>query len=366
MGANTGTLSPSEQRWVQTRTYLRENRRQLDLAAAAEFPELDRAAGTALLTRPQWMPARAVPLEHIRLELTVAPSSSPTPRSAALPQRASGAMYSDYAEVVGEIAAPAVFENRRTYRLLEADLAGHSPRMRFTTGRYFDSVNIGEAAAHEFADRIQGRATTSGVREAVTDPCDPTQRAINLAISTMTIRRDPASGASEFLLHWRDPRKVGHAGGLYQVVPVGIFQPSGNADWNLDNDFSLWHNIVREFAEELCGVEEDHGSERAPIDYATWDFAAQLTQGRSDGTVRAYCLGLGVDPLTFATDLLTAVVIDAPLFDSVFARVIDSNAEGRVLQWQPFTTAHIRALAGGHPMQAAGAATVELALGLTA
>ena len=32
--------------------------------------------------------------------------------------------------------------------------------------------------------------------------------------------------------HYRQPGRVSHAGGLYQVIPVGVFQPSGEAPWN--------------------------------------------------------------------------------------------------------------------------------------
>ena len=42
-----------------------------------------------------------------------------------------------------------MFENRPTYRLTEADLT--KPRLAFTRGRYFDGVDTGEAAAHEYA-----------------------------------------------------------------------------------------------------------------------------------------------------------------------------------------------------------------------
>ena len=41
----------------------------------------------------------------------------------------------------------------------------------------------------------------------------------------------------------------------------------------------------------------------------------------SASRIRAYCLGLGADPLTFALDLLTAVVIDAPLYDELFGEM---------------------------------------------
>ena len=145
-----------------------------------------------------------------------------------------------------DLAAPAVFENRVTYRLTEAVLisglisglsaglsSGLTPgasRLAFTRGRYFDGVDTGEAAAHEYAaTRLGGRP--AGLRALIADPCDLRRRPANLAISTLTLRLDRATGRASFLLHWRDPAKVGHAGGLYQVIPVGVFQPSGEAGW---------------------------------------------------------------------------------------------------------------------------------------
>lgn len=365
MATRSRTLTDSEQAWVRTRTYLREHRNELDLAAAEEYPHLERVAGTALLARREWLPTTPVRLQDITLEWVPSADASTgvqAPRSSVLPTRACGSPYETYSAAVGEIATPAVFENRPTYRMLHAALTGESPRLRFGSGRYFDSIDVGEAAAHEFAVAYRDGAVPSGLRAAISDPCDPGQRHVNLAISTLTIRRDPGTGEQTFLLHWRDPRKVGHAGGMYQVVPVGIFQPSGYAEWNIDNDFSLWRNMLREFAEELCGADEDHGSEEAPISYGSWDFATRLTQGIDEGSVEAYCLGLGVDPLSFATDLLTAVVIDGPLFDDLFHRIATHNDEGRVLELQPFTAERVGQLLAEHPFQAAGAAVLRLAV----
>ncbi|QIS23426.1 transcriptional regulator [Nocardia terpenica] len=302
-------------------------------------------------------------IEDIALEWSPSAPIPPVPlASPVLPIGDSGQAYRTYAEAVGAIAAPSVFENRPTYQLLHADLAAAKPTMRFGLGCYFDSINVGEAAAHEFALRQRGQAIDAGVRAAVEDPCDPAQRPVNLAISTLTIRREPQTGAKSFLLHWRDPRKVGHAGGLYQVVPVGIFQPSGYAEWNIGHDFSLWRNMVREFSEELRGESEDHGSEQARIDYDSWNFAKHMEQARRDGALTAYCLGLGVDPLSFATDLLTAVIIDAPAFDSLFPVSATSNAEGRVLELQPFTEERVAEILARHPIQAAGRAALRLAI----
>ena len=361
MDAVDHQLTTSERDWADTRAYLKRHRSELDRAVVKDYPHALRVAETTLLSRREWMPTAALRFEDVRLEwCPTPPAGRAVHASPVLPLRGDGSRYGSYAEAVGAIAAPTVFEDRPTYRLLDADLVSDSPVMRFGPGSYFDSINVGEAAAHEAAVARRDGAVIDGVRARITDPCDPGQRPVNVAISTVTIRRDTATGAGEFLLHWRDPRKVGHAGGLYQVVPVGIFQPSGYASWNRHNDFSLWRNTVREFAEELGGASEDHGSERAPIDYEAWDFASRLTRGLSSGSVDAYVLGLGVDPVSFATDLLTAVVIDGPLFDELFGTIASRNAEGRVLEWQPFTVDNVERALAAYPFQAAGAAVLRL------
>ena len=114
-------------------------------------------------------------------------------------------------------------------------------------------------------------------------------------------------------------------------------------------------------AEELLGESEDHGSESAPIDYDTWPFATHLTTALSTGAASAYCVGLGVDPLTFATDLLTVLVIDADTFDTLFPNLTTGNDEGRILTPQPFTATTINNFIHHKPMQAAGAAILQLA-----
>jgi hypothetical protein len=183
-----------------------------------------------------------------------------------------------------------------------------------------------------------------------------------MAVSALTLRHDRAANTASFPLHWRDPARVGHAGGMYQVIPVGIFQPSGEAPWNEANDFDLWRGMLREYAEELLGHGEDHGSETAPIDYGRWPLASQMTGALNDGRIRAYCLGMGADALTFALDLLAVVVIDAPLYDDLFGDLVSGNAEGSVLKPRPFDEPTVTELTTRYPVQAAGAAVLELAI----
>jgi hypothetical protein len=85
------------------------------------------------------------------------------------------------------------------------------------------------------------------------------------------------------------------------------------------------------------------------------------------GRLAVHCLGLGVDPLSFATDLLAVAVFDADLFDAEFAGLVARNAEGRVITGGgsagiPFTADTIARLTDGRePFQAAGAALLRLA-----
>jgi len=363
---NAKSEAESRHAWLDIRKYLVDNRHQLAVEAADQYAMNRRVAGTPLLAPESWIPAKPIPLTSIALEFDpTAEFAGITGRESvahdSIPLRLDGSHYGSYAEAIAELAPPAVFENRPTYRLIYANLTAATPLLRMGRGTYFDSLNTGEASAHEYAARRLTPDTAASLRSAIGDPWDATSRPINIAISTLTIRRAADTGESTFFLHWRDPAKVGHAGGLYQVVPVGIFQPSAEASWNERHDFSLWRNVVRELSEELLGESEDHGSSVAPIDYDDWSFASRLTAGLDDGSVQASCVGLGVDPLTFATDLLTVVSINSHLFDDLFGEVVESNDEGRVLAPQPFTGEVVDEFVRHKPMQAAGAAVLQLA-----
>lgn len=367
-------LSPSEAEWLAVRRHLLARRYELGRTAADAYPSIPRVPGTPLLTAAHWLPAEPLPLNDLRLRLTTAPVPPGVDGGEGdeitRPTRRDRRQYPTYAHAMRELEGRR-FQNRGTYRLLDADL--QTGEMRLGLGRYADGLDVGEAAGHEFAatDLWPDRSPRMPLRRAVGDPRDLTGRPANVAISALTLRRDTATGSASFLLHWRDPSKVGHAGGLYQVVPVGMFQASGEEPWNVDNDFSLWRCLTREYAEELLGEAEDYDNANGPIDYAAWPFAADLNAAKWSGTVRAYCLGLGVDPLTFATDLLVAVVIDAEAYDDLFGAAVVLNDEGRVLRALEGLTpgAHglrfdehtIGRFASDEPMQAAGAAVLSRA-----
>jgi hypothetical protein len=160
---------------------------------------------------------------------------------------------------------------------------------------------------------------------------------------------------------------VNHAGGAYQVMPAGIFQPVTDRPAAQQADFSLWRCMTREFSEELLGGSEDYPTRDGVLDYEQWPFARELAAARDAGTLRVHCVGLGVDPLTLATDLLTVAVFDCAVFDRLFRDLVSANAEGRVVTENgsaaiPFTADTVARFTGGaEPMQTAGAALLRLA-----
>jgi hypothetical protein len=380
--ADDGAVRRSQQEWLRARAYLNQHRHELGHAAAELYPRAWQVAGTKLLARPGWLPDAPVPLEQVTLSWTAGwPArdvDGTEPESAAArPLRDGAGRYGCYAAALGALNRPGIFEDRACYRLLEASAAPGAANLGFGEGRYFEVINVGEAVAHEYA-----AATLAGddparpprlddlpLRALVGDPADLGRRAVMTAVCTLVLRADRDAGAS-MILHWRDPARVASGGGLYQVAPVGIFQPSHDAEWNQANDFSLWHCIVRELAEELLGAGEDYHSDVAPIDYDRWPLQAGLAQARRAGRLRLYWLGLGADPLTLAADLLTVAVFDPDLFDATFSGLVAANDEGRILMHDggagsggdgAFDMTNVERYAGAEPMQPAGAALLRIA-----
>jgi hypothetical protein len=372
----------SQQEWRHARAYLNQHRHELGHAAARLYPRSWPVAGTKLLGRPGWLPEEPVPLEQVTLSWTPgwparAVDGSGPESAAARPLRDGAGRFGCYAAALGALDRPGIFEDRACYRLLEASAAPGAANLRFGEGRYFEVINVGEAVAHEYAAAVLAsgdparppRLDDLPLRALVGDPADLGRRAVMTAVCTLVLRADRAAGAS-MILHWRDPARVASGGGLYQVAPVGIFQPSHDAEWNQANDFSLWRCIVRELAEELLGADEDHHSDVAPIDYERWPLQSSLAEARRAGRLRLYWLGLGADPLTLAADLLTVAVFDPDLFDATFSGLVPANDEGRILLtdgaagpgggWA-FNMTNVERYAGAEPMQPAGAALLRIA-----
>jgi transcriptional regulator with XRE-family HTH domain len=364
--------------WRAVRRYLNHHRGALAGLAAGLYPTGQRIRGTTLIAPPSWLPPEPVDLADITMTWTPdAPAGKITgaePETRKLrPLRVPGQQFERYTSAVRYLDPPTLFENRPSYRLLSLAWAGSTGAMRFSLATYFDKLDISEAIGHEIAEvrsRKNGQITSRDLpfRSLIDDPFDFRRRAVLPAITTLTLRR--GRNSETFLLHWRDPRKVATAAGIYDVIPAGEFQPSSIAPHDLINDFDIWRNIVREFSEELLGTPEHDGTRSAPIDYESWALYRDLSKARAEGKATAVCLGAGVDALTLAATVLTVVIIDAEVFDELFADAVRVNAEGLTLFGEDgdgaghgieFSERNVTRLLRDEPMAAPGAACLALA-----
>ena len=373
-----------EHRWRAIRQGLNEHRIELSDIAARLHRTAARVENTTLIGRPDWLSAAPIELAEVRLawaETAGSPPVTGTERQArgVLPPAPDGRPYRRYSHALRDLERPILFENRVCFRLLDVSWAPSGGRLTFGQASYFDMVDTSEAVAHELAAGHLVFAPTGTklarpswkrlpLRKLVGDPFDLGRRVVVPSIDTLTIRRSGASAG--FVLHQRDPGQVAVCGGMFHVMPAGVFQPSSVSPKACSHDFDLWRNLQREFSEEFLGNLEHDGTASLPIDYQAGEPFRALNRARWEGKLRVYCFGVGLDPLTLWGEILTVAVIDDDVFDEVFRDLVQVNAEGTVVtaggphrrvHGIPFTEERVEQLLGSQPMAPAAAACLALA-----
>jgi transcriptional regulator with XRE-family HTH domain len=373
-----GKIRDSQENWRNIRRELNAHRVVLAELAAELYPQQPRAPGSTILTSARWMPDTLVDLADITLAWRPDPPApqldgrSP-PSAGALPLMASGKRYDRYSRALRDLARPRLFDNRVSYRLLDATWAGSRGMMEFHYTSYFNVLDVCEASAHEFAQAwlAAGRKRPSfpelPFRRSIADPFDLSARPILPGIATLTIRRDPIEGHRMYL-HHRDAKAVAAGGGMYHVIPAGVFQPAALAPAHQNNDFSLWRNVQREFCEEFLGNSEHDGNSIDPIAYDTNEPFASFERARQAGDFRVFACAMVLEPLTLGVELVTVAVIEAPVFDALFAGMVALNEEGAAVSIEadrptvgiPFTAA-ARERLRAEPLAPIARACIEMA-----
>ncbi|WP_322767885.1 helix-turn-helix transcriptional regulator [Frankia sp. Cr1] len=370
-------VAASQRAWRLTRDHLNHHRISLARAAAQLYPETYRL-GNGLLTRPGWMWDAPVDIADIELEWsdTASPptvSGAGTDTEHVRPLTADGSAFGTYTRAMRDLDRPTLFENRLSFRLLDAvrPEGGGCPQMSFGHTTYFDALDVCESVAHETAAAMLGGGLSWPAlpfRRGIGDPFDLGRRVALPSINTLTIRHDTTRAS--FVLHRRSAGSVATAGGVYHVLPAGVFQPSGISASHHRTDFNLWRNIMRELSEELLGNAEHDGSSSTLIDYDSSEPFRSLERARRSGGVRVWCFGVGLDALTLFGEILTVVIVDADVFDTLFSGMVPINAEGSVVTTGPgrracdgipFTPAAVRRLIEQEPLAPSAAACLELA-----
>lgn len=332
-----GDVQRNQQEWLRVRSAPGARGRELTELAAWLYPESQRAPGGHVLAGPGWLLDEPMPLDLVRLAWAdqQRPAASLGTFDHVLPMTSRGARYSGYSRAVRDLVRPLLLENRLSYRLLGLR-ADHGLALTFGTTTFFEMFDVKQAIAHEFkaawlaSNRSVPDWDALPLRAAIGDTFDPQSMLMSPGISTLTIRRDRC-GQHRFVLHERDGGKVADGGGLCHVMPAGEFQPSSVKLADVHNDFSVWRNMMREFSEEFLGNPEHNGSASRSIDYDHDEPFRSFEHARSQGGFRLWHYGLVMEPLELGAVQLTVAVIDDDAFDRLFASMVETNDEGRVV-----------------------------------
>lgn len=314
---------------------LGQRQTELDEETLRSSPPSWRQGDIPMLTRPGWLLERPLPLDSIILisQKSQQPVHTLVARSRILTGLDLAGPIT-YSKAVTHIAGMQHFSNGVIYRLMAIDVSNRHLTMKFDEARYFDYLDTSEVLSYEKVSTPR----KCSYRELLGDPFKLTNRVASLGVLTLTLKHGKTG--TKFLLHKRTADVVLGAG-LFHVIPAGEFTPSDVSLEAIQEDLSIWRNIVREYAEELLGREDAQGHGGRRIDYDNSSPYKELAQAASSGALKISVLGLGLDPLTWKPELLTVAVFDGEAFDLAFGERITGNFEGTVIEDIPYTEENV-------------------------
>jgi hypothetical protein len=370
----------SIQDFLETLRFVRKEQSKLQVLTYEIAPVAHKGTATdrfSLLTKHGWILDHPIPLDNVHCEYD--PLESDPARWQATRLEASkilpklpGKEPLTYSRALIELDGRKLRDGF-SYHLRNVNVSEDEVELVFGEGSYCKYIDTGEVLAYEAGRAWLPRTKSLGplsLRKKMGSPFDFGNRMTSCGVVTLTLRR--SSTGTGFYLHKRHPKATEVGYGQLHAVPAGEFQPSGISLDAIRTDFSLWRNIVREYAEEFLGVPEAIGREQA-LDFGQWPYR-ELIEAANDGAIRCYFLGLGLDPLTWKPEILTVCVFESDVFDFIFRDALlklrapddhDETTEGTILCGAaatgiPFDQEHVDRYLGGD-MRDAGKACLSLA-----
>jgi hypothetical protein len=225
-----------------------------------------------------------------------------------------------YVELLQAIGSP--LEDLTTYSLEEIKV-GETITVQCALGKYFDAIRTCDVleweiltfiAAQEVDADVQSALKKLRYRSRVHSVSDrpvthPTGRNAAIAVSTAVIFRRPDDYG--VLVQQRSNRGVAVHGDLWHVAPSFMFQPVVNDELN---EYSIVHNVYREYLEELFRVPEA----AKPPAVISYDYfygnpnLAFLRSLLSSGDAVLLFTGVAVNLLNLRPEICTLLHISSP------------------------------------------------------
>ena len=220
--------------------------------------------------------------------------------------------------------------NQLTYDLDRIERTDRGLKVHCKMGTYFHSL----ATSESLADEVMGLYSAwpdyrpeegwpklerrTWLHERVADPVtDGGHRSSAIGVSTLTVVRVRRTGFDGYKM-FISPRsiRVATSRRRYHVIPSGMFQPfiADDSGASMRSQFSVHATVLREFVEELYGVEElETGDGRIDSDAIYHRREAKLLTGMLEsGTARLLYTGIAVNLLALRPEICTLLVIDDP------------------------------------------------------
>lgn len=237
-----------------------------------------------------------------------------------------------YSQTIGIFDKPRNWYNGLSYRLLEVSIDDNNTNCqnhKYSGAKYWDMYDTTEVLFYEAALmhlRSHGNTIIGPYRKFLKSPFNLNLRCAIPGIDTLTIRQ--GNDSSSFYIQQRDASNVASAFNTLGIVPAGEFQPSDDNHDLFSQDFNLWFSILREYVEELLGVEDLRNQPGAPIDYERTEPYALIHKAYQEKQIQVYMLGLGLHPVTWKPTIFTTALFKEDVFDKLFNKIVIENKEG--------------------------------------
>lgn len=287
-----------------------------------------------LLTAPNLVPEFPIPIGNVEVDVNSRPFASSIVSSRKyrkmLPRKKSGGRIRRYSDAITDICPPGLWFDADCYALREVNMTKSSGKISFSRLSYFEGVDVAEALAHEAVRQNAWRMPSRNpIRNSVGCPLDFESRPTLVAVSALTLC--VGSTSASFYLHERDSSKVAMAGGQVHLAPSGVHQPSATDPSTILRDVRPVFTLCREYAEEFLGVEEARGVRGASLSYEfdrPYSEILNLLMAPSTEDSGCWMLGVGIDPLTFAAEMICVTLIPETMFNEVFSELKLEDEEG--------------------------------------
>ncbi len=211
-------------------------------------------------------------------------------------------------------------ENRVTYTMKELLTEEYKVGMTCGIGTYFECLDTCDSlewellSNHHYLSRSDEKAfqqfetrlpLRSALHAKVVDPVrSGLHRSVAISISTLVAFND--EGTLRLWLKRRSAKVAVHAN-LFHVIPSFMFQPGTEY---YDKEFSITHNIYREYLEEIFNrPEPEKGDWRYFYDDPTLLFLQRLL---NIGEAELYLSGVAVNLLNLRPEICTVLLIRSP------------------------------------------------------